>query len=355
MRCRHWTILCNLLILFIFSGCSQITYYAQSVRGQLDVWQREAPIESVINHPATAPALKEKLALTLRIREFASQELALPRNNSYRAYADLQRPFVVWNVFATPEFSTTPVQWCFLIAGCVSYRGYFSKADADAFAAEAAKQGHDVYVGGVTAYSTLGWFADPVLNTFVHYPPVQIARIIFHELSHQVVYVKDDTVFNESFAVAVEREGVRRWIAAQGSDADRDTFAQLQRQRAQFIALVLEHRGLLDTIYQKGGSPDAMREAKRAAFDAMRGAYEQLKREWGGYAGYDRWFAQPPNNALLASIHLYTQQVPAFEALLKAQGHDLPKFFAIVRDLARLDKTARDAALAHYEQPGQPL
>lgn len=335
-----------LLFLLIFSGCAQWGYYAQSVRGQLDLWRREAPIGDVINEATTAPELKEKLALTLRIREFASRELALPQNNSYRRYADLQRPFVVWNVFAAPEFSTKPVQWCFVMAGCVSYRGYFSQSDAQAFAAEAAKAGHDVHVGGVPAYSTLGWFADPVLNTFVHYPPVELARIVFHELAHQVVYVKDDTVFNESFAVVVEREGLRRWLAAHGSEADRETQARMQRYRADFVALIQAQRVKLDALYAKGGAPETLREAKRQAFIDMRAAYEQLKAQWGGYAGYDRWFEQVPNNALLASVNLYTQRVPAFEALLKAHDHDLPRFYAAVKKLARLDRAARDAALA---------
>jgi predicted aminopeptidase len=201
---------CILLFLLNFCGCTQLGYYAQSVRGQLDIWRREKPIEAVIDDHAAPQTLRDKLALVLKVREFASAELALPRNGSYRRYADLQRPYVVWNVFAAAEFSTQPVQWCFAMAGCVNYRGYFAKDDADAFAVTAAAQGHDIYVGGVPAYSTLGWFADPVLNTFVHYPPAELARLIFHELSHQVVYVKDDTIFNESFAVTVEREGVKR-------------------------------------------------------------------------------------------------------------------------------------------------
>jgi predicted aminopeptidase len=218
---------CILLILLMFSGCTQLGYYTQSVSGQLDIWRREKPIHEVIEDAASPPALRDKLAQVLVIREYASRELALPANSSFRRYADLQRPFVAWNVFATEEFSMQPKTWCFAVAGCVSYRGYFAKADAENFAVGIAAAGHDVYVGGVPAYSTLGWFADPVLNTFIHYSPVELARLIFHELSHQVVYVKDDTVFNESFAVAVERAGVARWIARHGTAADRDVFAQM--------------------------------------------------------------------------------------------------------------------------------
>ena len=336
------------MFLLSFSGCAQIGYYAQSIRGQLDIWAREKPIADIIGDSVSPALLREKLALVLKARAFASDELGLPRNQSYRRYADLERPYVVWNVFATPEFSTTPVQWCFVMAGCVNYRGYFAKADADAFAAQAAASGHDIHVGGVAAYSMLGWFADPVLNTFAHYPPVELARLIFHELSHQVVYVKDDSVFNESFAVAVEREGVKRWIAQHGSSQDRQTFEQMQKRRADFVSLVTDYRARLDTLYRQRLAPDAMRLEKQRLLAGMRQDYQALRVEWGNFAGYDRWFAQPPNNALLASVAIYTQRVPAFEAMLREHNHDLPRFFEAVKALARLDRAARDAALDRY-------
>lgn len=341
------------LLLLMLSGCTQFSYYVQSVRGQLDIWSREKPIHEIIGDTASSPALREKLAYALKAREFASVELGLPRNESYRRYADLERPYVVWNVFAAPEFSTEPVQWCFMMAGCVNYRGYFFRADADAFVAEAAARGHDVYVGGVPAYSTLGWFSDPVLNTFVNYPALEIARIIFHELSHQVVYVKDDSVFNESFAVAVEREGIKRWIASNGSDQDRQQYERRHSYRAGFIALVQTYRVRLAALYKQRIAADTMRRAKQQLFDEMLRDYQQLKISWGGFAGYDRWFAQKPNNALLASVSVYTQRVPAFEAMLREQGGDLPKFFEAVKALAKLDKPAREAALRRYA--GEPV
>lgn len=345
---RYPKILVSAGALLAVAGCTQLGYYAQSVRGQLDIWRREQPIETLIEDPASSPTLREKLALALKAREFASRELGLPQNDSYRRYADLERPYVVWNVYAAPEFSLQPVQWCFAMAGCVSYRGYFAKADADAFAAAAASQGHDVHVGGVPAYSTLGWFADPVLNTFIHYPAAEMARLIFHELSHQVVYVKDDTVFNESFAVTVEREGLRRWLARHGSAQDQQALAQLQDYRKGFLSLIAAYRERLGQLYQQRIAPDAMRASKRQLFTQMRRDYEALKASWGGYAGYDRWFAQTPNNALLASVSIYTQKVPAFEAMLAENGGDLPKFYAAVKALARLDKPAREAALRRY-------
>ncbi len=340
-----WRVIGSLLFLLIFSGCTSIAYYTQSLRGQLDLWARERPISEIVADAASPQALRDRLAFVATVRAFASSELGLPQNQSYQRYADLQRPYVVWNVFATPAYSTQPLQWCFVMVGCVNYRGYFSQTDADAYAAEAAAHGHDVYVGGVPAYSTLGWFADPVLNTFVHYPPLELARIIFHELSHQVVYVKDDSVFNESFAVAVEREGVRRWIARYGSAQDRLSADPMQARRADFTALVQRYRVRLDALYQQPLPLPALRTAKQQTFEAMQRDYEKLKASWGGFAGYDRWFAQPPNNALLASVAIYTQRVPAFEGLLRENNGDLPKFFAAVKALAKLERGAREAAL----------
>ena len=335
-----------LLILLMFYGCAQISYYAQSMRGQLDIWRREKPIHEVIDDSASPAALREKLAQVLRIREYASRELALPENRSYRRYADLERPFVVWNVFATEEFSMQPKHWCFAVVGCVSYRGYFAKADAERFAADTIAAGHDVHVGGVPAYSTLGWFADPVLNTFINYPPVELARLIFHELAHQVVYVKDDTVFNESFAVAVERAGVARWIAHHGGAAEREAFAAMQRRRSDFVQLIQTYRERLAVLFRSGAAAETLRAEKKIIYREMQADYQKLKQAWGGFAGYDRWFAQPPNNALLTSVAIYTQQVPAFEALLKQQGGDLVKFFAKVKTIAQRPKVERDAELA---------
>src|SRR5688572_15266787 len=329
----------------LIAGCANLPYYLQSVRGQLDIWSRQHDIENVIAAAGTSEILREKLRAVLAIREFASAELALPRNASYRYYANLERPFAVWNVFATPEFSMQPRQWCFLFAGCVNYRGYFEKPDADAFAAGVAKEGYDVYVGGVPAYSLLGYFPDPVLNTFINYPTPHLARLIFHELAHQVVYVRDDSVFNESFAVAVEREGLRRWLERRGSDADRRAYDEVTQRRDGFLALIETHRERLEALYRTRLSRDAMRERKAALFQDMRSDYGQLKANWGGFAGYDHWFAREPNNALIASVGLYTKRVPAFEALLQREGGDLKRFYAAAKALAGLSKADRTAAL----------
>ena len=320
-------------------------YYWQSVNGQLDVWRRERPVEAVIADPATAQPLKDRLARVIEIREFASRELGLPENRSYRGYADLERPFVVWNVFAAPEFSVQPLRWCFPFVGCVSYRGYFSREEAERFAAGLAEQGNDVYVGGVLAYSTLGWFSDPVLNTFVNYPEAEVARLIFHELAHQLLYVRDDTVFNESFAVAVELEGVRRWVARSGDTARLQEFRRVRRIRAEFAGLMMKYRDRLDALYRTRLAPDAMRERKQDLLAELEPEYHKLKAGWDGFAGYDRWFAKAPNNAQLASITAYSQRVPAFEALLEREGGDLARFYAAARQLGGLPREERDQQL----------
>jgi predicted aminopeptidase len=332
-------------LLALAGGCTSLDYYLQAVRGQLDVWQRSRTFDEVIADAATEAAVKDKLDQVRVIREFASRELALPDNDSYRRYADLKRRYVVWNVFATPEFSLEPVQWCFPFAGCVGYRGYFAQADAETFAAQLGAEGRDVFVSGVPAYSTLGWFADPVLNTFIHYPDLLIARLIFHELAHQVAYARDDTVFNESFAVAVEREGLRRWLARHGSEKDRELFKLMAERRAGFIGLIHSYRARLDALYRSRLAPAAMGQEKQRIFAQMEADYQRLRTEWGGFPGYDRWFAQKPNNAHLASVAIYTQMVPAFEALLKQSGGDLARFYDAVRELAAQPRAERIARL----------
>ena len=335
-----------LFALLCLASCVSIEYYAQAASGHLEVMWAAAPIDERLRAADTPAPLKEKLQRVLVIRDFASRELALPDNDSYRRYADLGRPFVVWNVFAAPEFSVTPVQSCFPIAGCVSYRGFYSEEAARRHADALAKAGDDVYVGGVTAYSTLGWFSDPVLSTFIQYPEPEVARILFHELAHQEVYVKGDTVFNESFAVAVEEEGLRRWLDREGTPAQRDAYVVSRRRQAEFAALVLKYRARVADFYGQPLSSDAKREGKRRLFAEMNDEYGALKTSWGGFAGFDRLLARGPNNAFLVSIASYTELLPAFRALLAQKNGDLAAFYAAVQELARLDKSERNARLA---------
>jgi predicted aminopeptidase len=340
-----WRCAAAAAVLLFMPGCAGIGYYLQSIDGQLQMNAARRPIAEVIADPATPESLKQKLARAAAIRQFASSELQLPDNGSYTSYADLKRPFVVWNVFAAEEFSVEPRRWCFPVAGCVAYRGYFSKAAADDFARALRDEGLEVRVGGVPAYSTLGWFDDPLLNTFIHYPEYELARLIFHELAHQLAYVKGDSEFNESFAVAVEIAGVERWIAQHGDAAMREGAARTRARRARFAALVSDARDRLQKLYRLNIAPELMRERKAAVFADLQRDYQSLKTEWGGYAGYDIFF-DGINNANLASFSLYNALVPALQNLLAQKGGDLGAFYAEVRRLAKLPKSERDAVLA---------
>jgi predicted aminopeptidase len=346
VRRRWWLILAAGGAVVAAAGCTTLSYYGQAIGGHLEVMHRAEPIPERIADPATGPELRAKLERVLAIREFASRELALPDNGSYRKYADIGRPFVVWNVFAAPEFSVEPRQSCFPVAGCVGYRGYYAQAAAESFGAGLRTEGFDVFVYGVAAYSTLGWFDDPVLNTFIRYPDADLARLVFHELAHQVVYVKGDTTFNESFAVAVEEEGLRRWLAKHSTPAEREAYAASRVRRAEFVKLVLRYRERAAQLYREPLSDEAKRAAKAQLFAELGADYGELKaKQWGGFPGYDRFFAGV-NNAHLASVAAYEELVPAFRALLAREAGDLPRFYAAVKELAGLPNPDRDRALA---------
>lgn len=327
------------------ASCSSLEYYAQAVGGQLELMRLAVPVEERLREPDTPAQLRGKLERALAIREFAIRELGLPDNDSYRRYAELGRPFVVWNVFAAPEFSVIPRQSCFPFAGCVSYRGFYSQEAARRHAAALAEEGDDVYVGGVAAYSTLGWFADPLLSTFIQHPEPEVARIVFHELAHQEVYVKGDTIFNESFATIVEEEGLRRWLEREGTAAQRASYADSRRRRSELAALVLTYRAKLAEFYARPGSVEEKRAGKQRLFASMADEYRALKTSWGGFSGFDELLQRGANNAFLASIASYTEFVPALRALLAHKRGDLAAFYEAARELAKLDKPDRAARL----------
>ena len=338
--------LAAVLVLLSVSSCQTVSYYSQAVSGQFQLWRAAKPIDEVIDDKQTSPALRQRLELVTEITTYATKDLALPDNGSYRRYADLGRPYVLWNVFAAPEFSLEPVTWCFPIAGCVGYRGYFSEKGAQQFASGLREKKLDVYVGGVPAYSTLGWFDDAVLNTFINYSDADLARLIFHELAHQVAYAPGDTTFNESFATTVELEGARRWLVASGrSDQISQLDTELQRQQ-QFVDLVMRTRESLETIYQSGAAADEMLRRKVDAYAQLRSDYQALKQQWGGYSGYDRWFSQQLNNAKLASVAAYNQLVPDFQRLLAKNDNDLEAFYQAVIALTKLSPEERQGRLA---------
>jgi predicted aminopeptidase len=326
------------LIVALSGGC----YLLQSAQGQLALMSKREAIPGVIDDPSTPAALRAQLKSVTAIRNFASRELGLPDNGSYRKYADIGRPYVVWNVVAAPEFSVDPKQWCFPIVGCVAYRGYFVEKRARRFAAGLHANGFDVVVGGVAAYSTLGHFDDPILSSMVSWNDVALASIIFHELTHQMLYVPNDASFNEALATTVEEEGVRRWLQQQGRDKDLAEHLLQQRRYLEVIALMTETRNHLRTLYASGLPAPLMRQRKRGTFDELREAYGALKAQWGGHAPFDAWFAEDINNAHLASIATYFTCVPGFERELKAVGGNLPAFYVRVRELAKLDQPQRD-------------
>lgn len=340
---RVFTRLVPLLASLLLSGCSSAAYYGQLATGQWQLLRARQPVEQVMANPATSPQLRARLEHARQARVFASQQLQLPDNRSYRVYADLGRPYVVWNVFATPELSLQPVTHCFPIAGCVAYRGYYQPGAARGAAALMRQDGMDVYVGGVDAYSTLGWFDDPILSSMVGWGDERLATLIFHELAHQRFYVQDDTEFNESFASFVEQEGARQWRVARGLAA---VGGDQGRQRDQFIRLVLASRERLQAIYA-GPLDDAhKRVAKQAEFERLRREYQQLRDgQWRGDKRYDAWMYGPMNNAKLLPFGLYDQWVPAFAAVFREVGGDWARFYERVEQLGRMPIEERKAAL----------
>ncbi|TFY88377.1 aminopeptidase [Pseudomonas kairouanensis] len=331
----------------LLSGCSSVSYYSQLASGQWKLLRAREPVSEVIADPSRPQSLREHLAQSQQARAFASEHLHLPDNQSYRLYADIGRPYVVWNVFATTEFSLSPETHCFPIAGCVAYRGYYSQGAARGEAALLKQRGMDVSIGGVEAYSTLGWFNDPIMNSMMHWGDERLATLIFHELAHQRFYVKDDTEFNESYANFVEQEGTRQWRAARGLAP---ASLAAVKQRDEFTQLVLDTRQRLEKLYAQPLSADMMRRAKAAEFERLRSDYRQMRdSRWGGDKRYDAWINLPMNNARLLPFGLYDQWVPAFAALFAQEGGDWVRFYAAVEKMGGLPVAQRRAALRQLE------
>ena len=326
-------------------ACSNFSYYSQAIAGHLSIRSKYQAIDDLLASEQTSAQLKQKLASVLEIRHFASQKLSLPDNDSYTSYVELDRPYVLWNVVAAPEFSLEPRQWCFLFAGCVKYRGYFSYDEVMSFAAELRASGDDVYVRGVDAYSTLGWFDDPVLSTFLNRDDVSVAGLIFHELAHQQVYVKNDSAFNEGFAITVELEGVQRWLQAHHSLDLMTQYQERKHKSAAFIELVSKTSTKLKSLYAQTLTDEQKRDRKAQIIQQMRNEYAQLKATWAGYTGYDKWFDSEINNAKLAAVNTYRDFVPAFKVLLQEQHGDLKEFYSAVKSLGQLPEAQRTAKL----------
>ncbi len=335
-----------IVVLVLLTGCSGVEYYSQTVQGHLDLMGRRQSIEDLIADPDTPDELRGQLELVLQLRDFASRELMLPENGSYLSYADLEREAMVWNVVAAPEFSMEPERWCYPVIGCASYRGYFSRADAEDFADTQRRLGLDVVVQPIPAYSTLGWFDDPVPSTVISWPAPRLGGLIFHELAHQQLYVSGDTAFNESFANSVQHAGVERWLRAERSELEYETWQQSVERRQQFVDLLLDIRRRLIVLYDSGKSEQEMRERKEELFQQLRIDYGLLRMSWDGYKGFDHWMRQAPlNNARLASIATYENLTPAFLELLAREDGDMAVFYQVCEQLAALTRDERHARL----------
>ncbi len=345
--------------LVCLGGCANMGYYWQSATGHLRMLQAARPVEEWLGDEQAPPRLKERLQLSQRIRQFASHELHLPDNPSYRRYADLNRTAVVWNVVAAPEFSLKLKTWCFPVTGCVGYRGYFDEAEAKAEAERLRAEGYEASTYPVPAYSTLGWMnwagGDPLLNTFINYPEGELARLIFHELAHQVVYARDDTVFNESFATAVERLGVERWLATQAPPQARIDYERYNTRRVQFRALTRFTRRALQEVYDNEAiTQEQRRERKEEVFARFRAEYARLRESWNlppeRLRTTDEWVAHA-GNASFGAQAAYDELVPGFEALFESLGRDWARFYDEAKRLASMPKADRHEYLKRKESP----
>src|ERR1043166_3035221 len=344
----------------VFTGCQTVGYYAQALRGEYQMLARQRSCEKLLADPATDAELKTKLRLAAQLCDFAKGELQLPVNGHYRHYADLRRPYAVWNVCAAPELSLEPKTWWYPIVGSLDYRGFFSEREARRYAALLGRRGFYVSVEGGEAHSPLGWFKDPLLNTFIHHDEAALAEILFHELAHQRVFASGDTDFNEAFATAAGEEGVRRWLRVKNDPAILEQYLASLRRNREFVHLVSTTRDKLEILYgdertsagklkarknPRPRSPDALRREKQRLLDELGRDYEKVKANWGGYSAYDAWFAHGANNARLNSVATYYDLVPAFERLLQANGGDLERFYTAAKKLAKLPKAERKRRL----------
>jgi predicted aminopeptidase len=320
-------------------------YYGHIINGHAKILNSRQSIKQLIADPQTSNELKSKFKRILEIREFAENDLFLPVNNHYRTYTELNRPFVTWNVFAAPEFSLTAKTWSYPVIGRAAYRGYYTRSHALAYAEKLKKNGYDVYVGGATAYSTLGWFEDSVFSTFIRHDESQVAALIFHELAHQILYIRDDTTFNESFATTVEQAGLRRWMIYSNNPKGLHKYLAYRERHRQFVDLVKRFRFELDSLYRKDIPLTEKRRHKASVFRRLRTEYEYMKMDWSANSAYDAWFNESLNNAKLLTVAAYHDLVPGFIRLLESNNNDLRQFYAACRRLAELPQAERNRRL----------
>lgn len=336
--------------LVLLSSCGETAYLLQCIAGHWSILRRAEPIDALLERDDLSPELKEQLGQVIVLRQFAVDQLQLPDNGSYRYYADLERPYAVWNVTAAPEFSLGLKEWCFPFAGCVSYRGYFDEERARSMAATLSGEGYDTELYGVQAYSTLNWFKDPVLNTFLAGDELRLAALLFHELAHQVVYLPGDTVFNESFAKTVEMEGLRLWLRGRGEEGQWQHYLEYDARYAELQEMLMAVSAELKTLYSQPLSIEEMRRLKGEALSDLSRRYDLLKETWGGFAGFDVWMSRGWNNARLGSMLTYQDLVPVFQAILQEKSYDFEAFYAEVKSLASLQPPERLTRFEDYRK-----
>lgn len=333
-----------LLTLFLFTGCASINYYRQSIQGQFEVLHKRKAIKDILAENDIPDKMRNKLVTVLQIRDFSSNELGLPDNNSYMTYTDLERDYVIWNIFANEEFSLEPVNWCYLIVGCLSYRGYFSRADAERHATQLQEQGYEIYLGGVSAYSTLGWFDDPVLNTMLQWSDIRVASVIFHELAHQQLYIKNDTEFNESYADAVSRIGVIKWLENKKNKKLLQQHLRSLKQEDEFTNLVTRYKSQLSHLYNSDKSEVIKRKLKKNLLQEMKNEYIVMSNTWQENP-YKTWFLNGINNAKLASVVTYRKYVPAFLDIYQKLNNNLTRFYSFSKSLSQCKPMKRKEIL----------
>lgn len=337
-----------LIMFFLTSGCADLSYYLHSVKGHYSILQKTRDIDDLLVDEKTDPELVERLRLVGRIRDFAINQLHLPKSDSYTLYADLGRSYALKNLFAAEEFSVTAHRWCYPLVGCAGYRGYFDEQRLDRFVAELKQKNFDIYVANVSAYSTLGWFDDPVLNTFINWPEYRLAGLIFHELSHQRLYIDGDSRFNESFAVAVQQAGVEQWLQSTGQHQKLKRYQQHLVNRQQVIQLIEQARNDLKALYIKDLNEHQKRTEKQQILQQLKSNYEKLSSGFKVPDGFKYWFKGTMNNARLASVSTYNARVPAFKNILQSLDVNFQLFFQHVEHLSEMPEGERNGCLDYW-------
>ncbi len=334
-----------LSLILLLGACSDIGYYWHSTKGHLALMNKRVDIEALLEQPDLEAGLRQRLQLVQQIRAFSVDALSLPDTGSYTNYAQLEKPYVVQNLFAAGEFSTTLHSWCYPIAGCVNYRGYYDEVLLDEFADRLKAKNFDIHIAYVPAYSTLGWFDDPVLSSFIDWPDYRLAGLLFHELTHQRIYIDDDTLFNESLAVAVQLAGTELWLKSVRDEAQMEEFRRWIEYRREVI-LLIENTGVkLRQLYESEMDDAIKRDNKQAIFTRAREGYAAIAKRLNYRDGFEGWFAGELNNASIGSIAAYNTHAPAFMKMIEVLDYDFSAFFDAVEQIGGMDRAARDQCL----------